>query len=278
MLRAQAVFQEMVGDLELSEQERVRRVGQLQLLSLGQATHMMEELGYQTHLPFHNPNWDNALHEWVDQFKYLLAQAVVAGWEAEDIERVFLHKTLIVQDRYARQLEAVASRPVVVFDLDGVIAHYSHEMTDEEMANGALLHASVISSTVELLHELRDREIAVVIITSRKIHQWRRIELDTERWLTNYEVPYDQLIFAYDKHSAVAELNVLFAVEDSQKHALDFANAGVPTFFVQSTDPDSVPPEHGKVYCLRAEQLGEAVFRFLDERVYDHIEGRIFTE
>lgn len=263
LMKQQREFQQLMGDLEQPEQRRVERIGQLQLLSLGQATHMMEELGYETHLPAYAPLWDNALYEWVDMFKYLMAQAVIAGWTAVDIERVFQEKSAIVKDRWERQRREL--RPAAVFDLDGVIAHYTHAMTEREMAAGSLLRAQPVQSTVSLLSWLRALGYSVVIVTSRKVHRIRRLELDTERWLHNHRVEYDRLIFAYDKSEAVADMDVVFAVEDSKKHALDYAEAGHAVFFVQSADPDSRAPLHDNVVTVVADhELRAAVVEWVN--------------
>lgn len=248
MYHRQREYQAMIGDAasDLTPQERVRRIGHLQLLAAGQATHMMQELGYETHKEPREPNWLNALHEWVDQFKYLLAEAVVAGFTPEQISQVFHDKTDALNQRWMAQN---TPRPelTAVFDMDGVIARWDRPLTMAEMAFGALRSAVPIPETVQLMGWLRGMGVRVVIVTARKIHVARSIELDTEWWLAEHKVPFDQLVFAYDKYEAVKNHNVMFAVEDSHKHAMDYAESGITTFFVRSKDPDSRVPVHENV-------------------------------
>ena len=243
LFERQRKFQEMVGDLGLQDDDARIRIGQLVLLGAGQANAMLHELGYETHKPDRQVNWDNALHEWVDQFKYLLAQAVVAGWKPEDIEAIFSQKSRVLEERWIREHGDPDPRPIAVFDLDGVIAHYGWHMTMEEMAAGSLVKVPTIAGAYDTLWYCREQGLRIFIVTSRKVEQARQIELDTELWLHDHAVPYDRLMFAYDKSGAVSGMNVAFAVEDSEKHALDYAKARIPVFFFRSMASGSVPEQ-----------------------------------
>lgn len=240
----QREFQELVGDVDLPESRRVDRIARLALLQQGQTTDMMKALGHETHRPFVKPLWDNALIEWVDQLKYLLAEACVAGWTPQEIGLAFAQKSALVQERFIAERDVDRSLPVAVFDLDGVICHYERLMEPEEFARGVLAHSAPIHNSIGFLTTVRSWGMRVVIVTSRKVYRYRRMELETTEWLRRNHVPYDQLVFAYDKSEAVAGLNVQFVVEDSAKHALDYADAGHHVFLVRSNDPDSGLVEH----------------------------------
>jgi len=231
MMDVQSRTQAMVGDVYLPEEERLRDIESLVLLGQGEQSDMLRALGYQRHHAFASPRWDNAKHEWVDAFKYLLAVAVVAGWEASDLERIFAEKSEAVEERLMRDRADDRSVPVAVFDLDGVIAEYT-ELTDAAIASGAFQGATPRQEVINLLWTVRSWGLRIIIVTSRKVWRWRALQLETEGWLRHHRVPFDKLIFAYDKATAVSEYNVVFAVEDSVKHTIDYAEAGINTFFM----------------------------------------------
>lgn len=231
MLSVQSAFQNRMGDGELDASERVQRMSQLTLLAFSEACDMMALLGYKTHHPFHNPDWDNALYEWVDQFKYVMAQAAIAGFSASDIERAFTEKSSAVGQRLDRDKQDLSAQPVVVFDIDGILCEYK-DLTDDEMAAGAFTESKPNMLMCSFTRTIQAWGVKVVLVTSRKDYRWRRIALDTEMWLTRNNVACDRLIFAYDKAEAVAGFNVMAAIEDSTKHALAYANAGIDTVLI----------------------------------------------
>jgi uncharacterized HAD superfamily protein len=88
----------------------------------------------------------------------------------------------------------------------------------------------------DFLRELRAEGWGIVIITSRKTRRHHTLERDTHRWLEMNDIPYDRVIFAYDKATAIEEarLPLRFFVEDTEKHALDVAASGIPTIQITS--------------------------------------------
>lgn len=231
VLAQQASFQARLGDLELPEDERIARIEHLANLMAGETHDMLDDLGYKRHRAFTVPNWDNALTEWVDQFKYLLAIAAVAGWDANRLMTAFEDKGDLVWQRWQSDRDEDRAIPCAVFDMDGVICRYE-EWGDEAIAEGAFENAIPNLDIISFMKVVQQWGLRIIIVTSRKQYRWKRIATDTERWLRLNNVPYDAIRYSYDKFAAVDGFNVLFAVEDSPKHALNFASSGVRTYYV----------------------------------------------
>ena len=250
MLADQRAYQERMPEVygQLTEHDRARMMEHLLFLGIQETGELMQELGMKHHRPFAGFNWQNAKIEWIDCMKYLMAVAVVAGWDAAELEQAWTQKSTVINERLTRDRAATYEVPCAVFDMDGVLVKYKRAYTDAEMGGGVLRYAEPMLETIGFLPTLRSWGYKVLIVTSRKVWQWKQLEVDTELWLKENRVEYDQLIFAHDKREAVKRYNVKFAVEDSAKHALDYAESDIPTFFIESLDPDSRVPRHLNVY------------------------------
>ena len=222
---------------ELGEQEKVERIGRLALLQHGETHEQMDELGYRIHKRYKRPEWDNAMHEWIDQFKFLLAQVCYLGIDPEEIAEAFFAKSEIVERRLIEERSADSDIPIAVFDIDGVLCEFSPFTNEEEAVLGGVFRLQEpIREAVSFLDTVRGWGIRVVLVTARKNERWQRITVDTEQWLAKYDVGFDELIFAGNKANAMDGRNVVFAVEDNYKHALGFAEDGIKTFLVKSGD------------------------------------------
>jgi len=224
-------FQALMGEDALPEADRIARLGELALLATGEGVDMLNALGYKHHRPFVKPNWANARAEYVDMLKYTLAIGVVSGFNVQAVVSDFWSKSDVVKQRYLRERNEDRSQPCAIFDLDGVIAHYNAPSA-EEIADGAFLRAEPYLTTRALLGKVQAAGLRVVIITARKETRYRNVVTDTERWLKMHAVPYDSLIFAFDKRTAAEDFAPVFAVEDSPKHAMDYASAGIRTWLI----------------------------------------------
>lgn len=78
-------------------------------------------------------------------------------------------------------------RPVVCFDIDGVIAGPCGKMAD---GRPDYAECEPFPQTVELLRRLNAQSIDVVLHTAR----WKVDRMVTEVWLRKHDIPYDKLI------------------------------------------------------------------------------------
>ena len=232
MYNEQVGFQREMGDHLLTEPERVKRVEHMLMMAHSESADLLDALGYKTHKGFQRPDWDTARLEWIDSFKYLLAAAAIAGWDAGDLVHGFWDKSHVVRERFLRGQQELAQQPVVVFDIDGVLCAYE-ELTDQQEADGAYRNSKPNLLLCGFTRTVQGWGVKVVLVTSRKSYRHQRIAIDTELWLRENNVGCDRLLFSYDKAAAIEGLNVLCAVEDSPKHANAYAELGLPVFLVE---------------------------------------------
>lgn len=252
-LEEQRAFQQQLerfNPQEPGERGQVERIQRLALSVHGELDELLHELGYKLHYRRPRPDWDNAREEWVDCLKYLLQIAERAGWTAVELDETFWAKSAVVRERLDRQMRELTERPVAVFDLDGVLCEatlWDDEETEEERCRRGVFRDQVpVPFMLGFLPVVQSWGMEVILVTSRKAHRWKRIVADTELWLREHRVAFDDLVFTVDKTDAVVGRNVVFAVEDSTKHALDYAMQGIRTFGVLSEFHDDIParPSH----------------------------------
>lgn len=178
----------------------------------------------------------------IDILKYALALAHLDDFTSEELYAAFLDKTDTVRKRH---LDRVSALKVASFDIDGVLcdltgAGFDHDASEEEKArffdSGSALICNPFPHAKELLDHLQQTGWGILLVTTRKRARHPLLESETYSWLEVCKIPYDRVIFSADKADAIisSKLPVRFHVEDSAKHALDVASAGIPVFYVGS--------------------------------------------
>lgn len=239
---------ELTGYIEpCSEAERIRLGMELGLGIHEEMTEYLNHLGYKSLLPSGERASDRRaarLVELSDILKYAFALAQLDGYTSQELYDAFMEKTHVVAERRKREL---AQTNIAGFDIDGVIADidaagYDWQVGDDIKAkffdNGGALRARSIAGAAWLLRYLHNHGWGIVLISARKTYLHSRLEAETYRWLAREDIPYDRVIFAYDKAQAIndARLPLKFFVEDSPKHALDVARSGIDVLYVGTAD------------------------------------------
>lgn len=181
--------------------------------------------------------------ELIDILKYWFCLALYEGMNETEIWHLFEQKTYVIGQRQLAP-ERSALNKVAFVDLDGVLAQKGSWLpNDEAFARaGGTLKIPAMPGAGEFLCSLRDMDYEIVIVTSRKVKEVARLEHDTYAWLEVKRFPHDRVLFGYDK-SAIAKTFLdgpkarIIAVEDSVKHALDYANEGWLSFHFSADHP-----------------------------------------
>jgi len=92
----------------------------------------------------------------------------------------------------------------------------------------------VFDDAKEFLTRLKDKDITVVLLTSRPIDRYPNLYTDTVAWLERSKLPYDVIWWSYDKADHVVENlpNPLFAVDDDLSQASKFDLADIPVYWL----------------------------------------------
>lgn len=173
------------------------------------------------------------LVELIDALKFLLAAAWAEGFDADEIERAFVSRTMVVSARWAQR--DIRGARAAALDLDGVIATgWPDDPAREDIfiEGAGALGLEPVPGAVETLNALREEGWVIIIVTARKAHIHRRLEADTREWLARHNIPHDAVLFSWDKADALARTgaSIAFAVDDSPKHALDLAGVATVSY------------------------------------------------
>ena len=209
------------------------------------------------------------LYKSVDLFRYMIATLNLWGLTPEEFASACNDKDLFLHCRHRLSDASRRDRPVVIFDVDDVIAHFRSEFgvflqdrygivsdpedkqyyNSSEMAKIGLESDSAFSSFIadggfkrlipadnvlQAMRILRDRGVWIQLLTARPQSNLK-CYYDTFQWLEANEVPYDGLAFSPEKYlwltgqDFFADKKLLCAVDDSSKHASEYAKHGVRT-------------------------------------------------
>jgi uncharacterized HAD superfamily protein len=86
----------------------------------------------------------------------------------------------------------------------------------------------------EFLSEIRQKDITIVLLTSRPIDRYPNLYADTVAWLKREELPYDIIWWAYDKANHVIEniSNPLFVVDDDLSLVNQYDAVNIPAYWI----------------------------------------------
>lgn len=242
MLRKQYAQQEAMWGTLPADRLAQRQLAQqfISGLTVEQGQYL-RAIAYGTWMPKEESR-PNRILEIADMLKYLLCVAWTEDVTAVELETAFEDRTLSTQRK--RVLSDTPDwRDVVAFDIDGVLCSKCDWEDEEAFAREhKVLWLAPHGGTISLLKKLKRAGYGIVIITSRKAWLYKSLEADTIRWLDLNGIPYDALLWGYDKLTTIKQRgeNVIAAFEDSPKHALDLAQGGIPVVYL-GIEPVSHP-------------------------------------
>lgn len=209
----------------------------------------------------------NAILEIVDVFKYLFSIAALLNIKPEEFYQFEEEKSHVVYQRWNQKKILNQKSPVVMVDIDGVLADYpksfynyvneqlgttfnpedqksydlcrefgiSRKLYEELKAKyretGYKRNIPTIKGSIQALTMLRVRGYKVVLFTARPVHEFSRIELDTLYWLRSNNYRFDGIIYAENKHEQLANFyrnnKVDFFFEDNESNAGYLAGDGI---------------------------------------------------
>jgi len=114
--------------------------------------------------------------------------------------------------------------------------------------SGGKLNLPVIEGAKEFLHALKERDMKIILLTSRPIDRYPNIYTDTLEWLQKNELPYDFVWWSTEKHEAILmkgiRHSVRFAVDDNFEYAIKMAHCSIRTYLMQ---PRFIGDNNGRV-------------------------------
>jgi len=215
------------------------------------------------------PDLQNLKYESVDAFRYILAILNTWGISSEDFSRAYCEKDSYLNLRNELAKRKWHGQPVLIVDVDDVLAEFRlgfsnwlrevkgvsacvdskeyyfitalakakenpEQIFEQYLASGGFASLTPVEHSFESLRNLRDSGYWIQLLTARPSERLKCL-YDTYSWLSNYSDCFDAIDFSTEKFRWCAQSKyydsgaIKFAIDDSPKHALEYAKHGIKT-------------------------------------------------
>lgn len=129
-------------------------------------------------------------------------------------------------------------------------AGYSPELVFEEFINdNQFLEIDVIPEAMIMLNSLKEKGYYIQLLTSRPEGNLK-CKYQTFQWLKNNNITFDNIGFAPEKYLWLAKKdyyvqgNVVFAIDDSAKHAMEYATHNIQCYVPKTKYNENIQHEN----------------------------------
>jgi phosphoribosyl-ATP pyrophosphohydrolase len=209
------------------------------------------------------------LYESVDVFRYLLAILNLWGIDPNSLTDAFEDKDMFLHMRYHIESQEWEGQPVLVFDVDDVIAHFRsnfidwletekgvvvdknsteyytttevrdsglnpEEVFDQFLEERKLRNLTVDKGVVDVINHFYDKGCWIQLLTARP-GDVLQCKYDTYRWLSRSGLKFHRVDFSAEKYRWLTKSEyfdsgqIVCAIDDSAKHSAEYAKHGVST-------------------------------------------------
>ena len=217
-----------------------------------------------------DPDPDKILFESVDVIRYAIAIMNLWGLKPDNFEKAWALKDSYLSSYRATEKNIWNGQSVVIVDIDDVICDFRQAFSnwlcqtynikadvnsseyyfinalkeaginpegvfDRFISEGELTNIPVISGAVNFMKNLKEAGYFVHMLTARPKENLRCL-YDTHTWLRKNGIVFDKLDFASEKLRWCMQSDywvsdaIDFAIDDSPKHASEYAKHGVRVF------------------------------------------------
>jgi hypothetical protein len=270
MLERQKSFSDLFFDsTKFTDTDREQMTKSFALELHSEVSDLISSINFKEHHSDRKmPDRTKILYESVDVLRYLMAIMNVWKIDQEEFKEAFDDKDAYLHFRHTLAQRQWDGRPVVILDMDDVIAefrkgffdwlsetkgvtisydcpeyyaasaaqelgHNTEQLFKDFISERKLRSLGVDHHAVRFTHALRDMGYWVQILTARPADNPLCL-FDTARWLQESNIYFDDLAFSGEKFRWIIQSkfsgHVAFCVDDSPKHAAEFASHGLKTF------------------------------------------------
>lgn len=254
MFRLQQEQQSKWQDIpSLTEKERDEYLESLSLMMIHEVMDFMDARKYKKHKVHTSPlPRETQILELIDIQKFLMIAALHLDVTPQEWFDAFVSKTMMVEDQWRQDNVVFEEGRVICCDIDDVLTHYENARRREDEPHFYRTLTPKLDN-IHTLNYLRKCGFQVVLITSRKAHKSKVIVADTIQWLNRFDVAYDAILWGHDKaeniKARLGNVKPVFAIENSRKHAIDIADSGVPTYWINHGNG---LPDHPNITSIRS--------------------------
>lgn len=247
----------------------LERVKQFCLELVGEIHEFLNDIGYKVFKSRPDFINSNVLEEWIDIFKYWMTIGQELGFTLEDLEKEYYRKTSVINVKVDQKRLLRAQPQMAIIDIDGVLIKYaegfntwmrhqtgskfepkSYDIYDEWgkligykkfndllhkfRETGMKRYLYPYPYAKEFLQNLKQKNYAIVLLTARPVHKYKRMFADTIQCLKENELFYD-VIFWYEHkdYEALKQFDhIEFVVEDNLKQAQLISSLGHEVFLI----------------------------------------------
>jgi len=254
---------------KMTEEERIERHKVFTLALHSEVASLSDAVHYKDHRPIASEtDRQKILYESIDLLRYNLAILNLWEFTSEEIEDAFDSKNAYLWDRETRGIQNWTGQPVVIFDVDDVIAQFragffkwveeTHgvkfdvedssyyvtqpvgNMTNEEVfmqfiKEGGIRTLEANHNVIESMWKLQNLGVWIHLLTARPSDNLKCL-YDTHFWLSEMSIPYNSVSLSSEKYRWLAdkpffrENKIVCAVDDSPKHASEYAQHDIVVF------------------------------------------------
>ena len=275
-LLQQRKFSDMFFDSDALDEHQKQELLKTFVLALhSEATGIVEGVNYKDHRSRKHPiDVQKMLYKSVDVYRYILAILNLWGIDSDAFRSALAQKDDFLHYRHKLSQKQWDGQPVVLFDMDDVIAEFRASFCDwvtrktghfldpesREYYNTDVLKRAGLNNDAlfrgfidthgflglerneaycDLLRHLKSRGYWVQIVTARPEGSLPAF-YDTYSWLSRQGIEADGVAFTSEKFVFLSDQPYYsggryFAVDDSPKHAAEYAKHGVDVIVPEKT-------------------------------------------
>lgn len=267
-LKSQKKFSDLFFKAEnLSEAEKIERHKIFALALHSEVSSLADAVHYKDHRPTKSETKkQKILYETVDIVRYCWATLNLWGTTPEEFLDAYESRAAFLWDRETRGLQNWSGQPVVIVDVDDVLARFRQgffgwvkekfnvdfdledpnyyaqgtvgNMSNEEaymlfIKQGGIRTLPVNENVVSSIKSLRDSGVWIHLLTARPKDNLKCL-YDTYLWLSQMGIPYDSIALSPEKYRWIVDKDffkqgkLVCAVDDSPKHISEYANHDIP--------------------------------------------------
>ena len=253
----------------LTEEARESLTKMLSLELHAEVSSLVSAINFKAHRKEKKqPDRDKILYEGIDILRYLMAIMNVWNINSDELITAFNDKDTFLHFRQKVESNEWDGRPVAIIDMDDIVVdfrrnfldwlskskginipyecteYYATSISQKMGFNGEHLYKEFISerrlksipsveNAIEFTQQLRAMGYWVQLLTARPSENPLCL-LDTSHWLMSSGIYFDDVAFSGEKFRWIVQSQfngkVEFCVDDSPKHAAEFASHGLKTF------------------------------------------------
>lgn len=295
MLKRQREFSNLFFDADqFNDDKREEMTKSFALALHGEVSALVSSINFKDHHANRKtPDREKILYESIDALRYLLAIMNTWGYTPDEVDDAFNDKDTFLHMRHKSETAKWDGRPVLIVDVDDVIAHFrkdyfkwleatydivipqdypeyyastplkekgiNPEATFKDfISDRKLREIEPIDDTIDVLSRAQKMGYWIQLLTARPDQNLICL-YDTYHWINQMNIPFDGLAFSGEKYRWVVQSpfygHVAACIDDSPKHAAEYATHGLLVLSPELSYNTSLKDVKNVIHYSNAKQL-----------------------